>query len=154
LLNLAGERAGGNVTSFEIIPRIALEFAVKHAPMCRDPLTGRHPWYVLMELSSPAREGLRAVMEDVLQTGAERKLVDDATIAASLEQTSAFWLVRHHIADTQKYEGGSIKHDVSVPVNAVPDFIGEATAKVEAMIPGCRVVAFGHLGDGNVHFNV
>lgn len=154
LFNLAEERAGGMVTSFELIPRIALEFAVKHAPMCRDPLAGRHSWYVLLELSSQAREGLRALMEEILAAGAEGALVEDATIAASLEQTNAFWLLRHHIADTQKYEGGSIKHDISVPVNAVPDFIAEATAAVEAMIPDCRPVPFGHLGDGNIHFNV
>ena len=154
LLNLAEERAGGMVTGFELIPRIALEFAVKHAPMCRDPLTGSHAWYVLLELSSQARDGLHVQMEEILAAGAERTLVEDATIAASLEQTNAFWLLRHHIADTQKYEGGSIKHDVSVPVNAVPDFIAEATAAVEAMIPGCRPVPFGHLGDGNIHYNV
>jgi len=154
LLNLAEERAGGMVTSFELIPRIALEFAVRHAPMCRDPLTNSHAWYVLLELSSQARDGLRVLMEEILAAGVERTLVEDATIAASIEQTKAFWLLRHHIADTQKYEGGSIKHDVSVPVNAVPDFIAEATAAVEAMIPGCRPVPFGHLGDGNIHYNV
>src|SRR5438270_1270668 len=154
LLNFAQERAAGTVTGFELIPRIALEFAVKHAPTCRDPLAKPHAWYVLMELSSQAREGLRAAIEEILQAGADRHLIKDATIASSLEQTNAFWLLRHHIADTQKYEGGSIKHDVSVPVNAVPDFIAEATAAVEAMIPGCRPVPFGHLGDGNVHYNV
>ena len=154
LLNLAYERAGANVTGFELIPRIALEFAVKHAPACRDPLAQKHAWYVLLELSSQAREGTRATIEDILSTGAERGLIEDATIAESLEQTKAFWLLRHHIADTQKYEGGSIKQDVSVPVNAVPDFIDEATARVAAMIPGCRPVPFGHLGDGNIHYNV
>jgi D-lactate dehydrogenase (cytochrome) len=154
LLNLAYERAGGSVTSFELIPRIALEFAVKHAPVCRDPLASKHRWCVLMELSTQAREGLRAIMEDILSTGAERKLIEDATIAESLDQTKALWLLRHHIADTQKYEGGSIKQDVSVPVNTVPDFIAEATAKVEALVPGCRPVPFGHLGDGNIHYNV
>jgi D-lactate dehydrogenase (cytochrome) len=154
LLNLAGERAPGAVTGFELIPRIALEFAVKHAPMCRDPLARAYPWYALVELSSQAREGLRAAIEDILEAGEDRSLVEDATIAASLEQANAFWLLRHHIADTQKYEGGSIKHDISVPVNAVPEFIDEASAAVEATIPGCRVVAFGHLGDGNIHFNV
>jgi D-lactate dehydrogenase (cytochrome) len=154
LMNLAGERAPGAVTGFELIPRIALEFAVKHAPMCRDPLARAYPWYALVELSSQAREGLRAAIEDILEAGEERSLVEDATIAASLEQANAFWLLRHHIADTQKYEGGSIKHDISVPVNAVPELINEAGAAVEAMIPGCRVVAFGHLGDGNIHFNV
>jgi D-lactate dehydrogenase (cytochrome) len=154
LLNLANERAGGGVTSFELIPRILMEFAFRHAPPCRDPLGSPHPWYVLLELSSQQREGLRATMEDILSAGVEQGLVADATIAESLEQSKAFWLLRHHIADTQKYEGGSIKHDVSVPVNAVPEFIDQASAKVEAMIPGSRVCAFGHLGDGNVHFNV
>jgi D-lactate dehydrogenase (cytochrome) len=117
LLKLAEERAGGTVTSFELMPRVSLDWAIKHAPMCRDPLAGRHAWYVLMELSSQSPEGLRATIEDILATGAERGLIEDATIAASLEQSKAFWLVRHHIADTQKYEGGSIKHDVSEPVN-------------------------------------
>ena len=154
LLNLANERAGGSVTGFELIPRIALEFAVRHAPGCRDPLNGSHPWYVLLELSSQARGGLRAAIEEILAAGAEQNLVTDATIAASLEQAKAFWLLRHHIADTQKYEGGSIKHDVSVPVTAVPDFIVEASATVEAMIAGCRPCPFGHLGDGNIHFNI
>ena len=154
LLNLAYERAGSSVTGFELIPRIALEFAVKHAAACRDPLANKHAWYVLLELSSQAREGVRATVEDILATGAEQSLIEDATIAESLEQTKAFWLLRHHIADTQKYEGGSIKQDVSVPVNAVPDFIEEATAKVTTMIPGCRPVPFGHLGDGNIHYNV
>jgi D-lactate dehydrogenase (cytochrome) len=154
LLNLALECAGSSVTSFELIPRIAVEFAVRHAPACRDPLRASHSWYVLIELSSQEKEGLRRVIEEILQQGAEWSLVEDATIAASLEQRNAFWLLRHHIADTQKYEGGSIKHDISVPVNAVPDFIAEASAKVEAMIEGSRVVAFGHLGDGNVHFNI
>jgi len=154
LLNLVEERAGGPVTSFELIPRIALEFAVRHAPPCRDPLSDPHPWYVLLELSSQRREGLRATMEDILMTAAERRLINDATIAESLDQTKALWLLRHHIADTQKYEGGSIKQDVSVPVNAVPDFITEATAAVQALVPNSRPVPFGHLGDGNIHFNV
>jgi FAD/FMN-containing dehydrogenase len=154
LFDLANARAGGTVTGFELIPRIALEFAVRHAPLCRDPLGEPHPWYVLIELSSQAREGLRGSIEEILAAGAEQGLVHDATIAASLDHAKAFWLLRHHIADTQKYEGGSIKHDVSVPVAALPDFIIEASAKVEAMIPGCRPVPFGHLGDGNVHFNI
>src|SRR5438874_535894 len=97
LLNLAEERAGGMVTSFELIPRIALEFAVNHAPMCRDPLAGLHAWYVLLELSSQAREGLRVLMEEILAAGVERTLVEDATIAASIEQTNTFWLLRHYI---------------------------------------------------------
>jgi FAD/FMN-containing dehydrogenase len=154
LFNLANARAGGAVTGFELMPRIALEFAVRHAPQCRDPFSNWHPWYVLMELSSQARDGLRTTIEEILAAGAGQELISDATIATSLEQAKAFWLLRHHIADTQKYEGGSIKHDVSVPVTSVPDFIVEASTAVQAMIPGCRPCPFGHLGDGNVHFNI
>jgi FAD/FMN-containing dehydrogenase len=127
---------------------------MQYGPGCRDPLNDQHPWYVLIELSSQARDGLRGAIEDILATGVERGLVTDATIAASLDQTKTFWLLRHHIADTQKYAGGSIKHDVSVPVAAVPDFIAQASAAAIAVVPGCRPCPFGHLGDGNIHFNV
>jgi FAD/FMN-containing dehydrogenase len=155
LLHLVQERAGGTATSFELISRISLEFALRHGPGCRDPLGAAYPWYVLLELSSQASpESLRATLEDVLATGAGRGLVDDAAIAGSLEQTKAFWHLRAMLSETQKPEGGSIKHDVSVPVACVPDFLEQAAAAVEALIPGCRVVPFGHLGDGNVHFNV
>jgi FAD/FMN-containing dehydrogenase len=154
LLELAQQRAGGTVTSFELMPRIGIEFTVRHAHGCRDPLEKPHAWYVLVEFSSQLREGLRDAMEDVLATGIERGLVEDATLADSLERAKSLWHLRTMLSEAQKPEGGSIKHDVSVPVAAVPDFIAEASAAVEAMIAGCRPVPFGHLGDGNIHFNV
>jgi FAD/FMN-containing dehydrogenase len=154
LFGRANERAGGTITSFELMPRIGIEFAVHHGPGCRDPLAAPHPWYVMIELSSQSPEGLRGTLEDFLAEGAERGLVADATIAASLDQAKAFWHLRNMLSEVQKPEGGSIKHDVSVPVAAVPDFIDEAGAAVLAMIPRCRPVPFGHLGDGNIHFNV
>jgi FAD/FMN-containing dehydrogenase len=153
LFNLAGERAGGTVTSFELMSRTSVEFALRHGPGCRDPLGTPHPWYVLIELSSQAA-GLRGTLEDLLAAAIERGSLTDATIAASLDQRKAFWHVRDMLSDVQRFEGGSIKHDVSVPVAAVPDFIAQASVAVEALIPGCRPAAFGHLGDGNVHFNV
>jgi D-lactate dehydrogenase (cytochrome) len=153
LFKLAGERAGGTVTSFELMSRTSIEFALRHGPGCRDPLGAPHPWYVLVELASQAA-GLRGALEDLLGAAAEGGVVSDAAIAASLDQRKAFWHVRDMLSDVQRFEGGSIKHDVSVPVAAVPDFIAQASAAVEAMIPGCRPAAFGHLGDGNVHFNV
>jgi FAD/FMN-containing dehydrogenase len=153
LFNLAGERAGGTITSFELMSRTSVEFALRHGPGCRDPLGAPHPWYVLIELSSQAA-GLRGALEDLLGAAAEAGVVSDAAIAASLDQRKAFWHVRDMLSDVQRFEGGSIKHDVSVPVAAVPDFIARASAAVEALIPGCRPAAFGHLGDGNVHFNV
>jgi D-lactate dehydrogenase (cytochrome) len=154
LLNLAREKAGDMITGFEFMPRIGLDFLLEYLPGTRDPLAARHPWYVLIELSSQASEGLPAVVQELLAGGAERGFIGDAAIAASLEQANAFWHLREALADVQKHAGGSIKHDVSVPVAAVPDFIAQASAAAEALIPGSRPVPFGHLGDGNVHFNV
>jgi D-lactate dehydrogenase (cytochrome) len=154
LLNLVQERTGGAATSFELIARIAIDFALRHGRGVRDPLPEPHPWYVLLELSSPAREGLRATLEDLLTTAADQGLVTNATIAESLEQTNAFWHLRETLPETQKPEGGSIKHDVSVPVAAMPDFLDQASTAVTALIPGARPCPFGHLGDGNVHFNL
>jgi len=154
LLNLVQERTGGATTSFELMKRLAIEMAVKHGPGCRDPLTGTHPWYVLLEISSSEREGLRAALESALAAGAEAGLVNDATIAASLDQRQSFWRLRELLPEAQKPEGASIKHDVSVPLANVHDFLAEADAAVEALIPGSRPVPFGHLGDGNMHYNV
>ena len=154
LLNLARDRAAGTVTGFEIMPRLLIEFAVKHGPGIRDPLGSAHPWYVLFEITSQASEGLSTSVEDFLAHAAERGLVDDAVIAANLDQAKALWRLRHMLTEVQNPEGGSIKHDVSVPVAAVPAFIAEATAAAQALIPGCRPMPFGHLGDGNIHFNV
>jgi D-lactate dehydrogenase (cytochrome) len=154
LLALARERSGGAVTSFELIARLAMDFAFRHGAGLREPLPRAHPWYVLIELSSSQREGLRAKLEEVLAAAAEDGLIEDATIAASLEQRNAFWRLREYIPQAQKFEGGSIKHDVSVPVASVPDFLAQADAAVEQLVPGSRPVPFGHLGDGNIHYNV
>jgi len=107
-----------------------------------------------MELSSQRRDGLREVLEAVLAEGLERNLVLDATIADSIEQNKAFWRVREMFGEVQRFAGGSIKHDISVPVAAVPAFIRDANAVVTALIPGARPLPFGHLGDGNIHYNV
>jgi D-lactate dehydrogenase (cytochrome) len=106
-----------------------------------------------MELSSP-RDDARATLESILAKGMEEGIVDDAVIAANLSQRAAFWKLRDEMSAAQKPEGGSIKHDISVPVVAVPDFIKQANAAVVKLIPGCRPVPFGHLGDGNIHYNV
>jgi FAD/FMN-containing dehydrogenase len=134
--------------------RSGLEFVLQHAAGTRDPLGAPHPWYVLIELSSQAKTGLRDVMEDVLARGLQRGLIVDATIADSLEQAKAFWRIREMFGEVQRHVGGSVKHDVSVPVAAVPAFLKEADAAVIALIPGARPLPFGHLGDGNIHYNV
>jgi FAD/FMN-containing dehydrogenase len=154
LLNLARARVGGTVTSFELISRGIIDMAIKHGPGLRDPLTGKHPWYVLMEAGSQHGGALRASIEELLADAAQQGLVEDATIAASLEQAKSFWHMRHMLPEVQKPEGGSIKHDVSVPVAAIPDFLDQASAAVQKLIPGSRPVPFGHVGDGNMHFNI
>ncbi len=154
LLGVASERTAGGVTSFELMLRMGIEMVIEHAAGCRNPLSGPHPWYVLIELSSQARSGLRTVLEEILAAGLERGLIEDATIADSLDQAKMFWRIREMFGEVQRHVGGSIKHDVSVPVAAAPAFIKEASEAVTVLIPGARPLPFGHLGDGNIHFNV
>jgi D-lactate dehydrogenase (cytochrome) len=153
LLALASREAAGALTSFELIAEIAVATCVKYGPNLRDPLTSRHPWYVLMEISSP-RADARDTIEAILTAALERDVITDAVIAANLDQRHAFWTLREVISPVQRFEGGSIKHDISVPVAAVPQFIAEANAAVTRLIPGARPFPFGHLGDGNIHYNV
>ena len=153
LLAIAQGEAANALTSFELLSELAVDFSVRHGNDVRAPLEGRHPWYVLMELSSP-REDAAGGLEAILTRAVEEDIVDDAAIAASLSQRAAFWKLRDEMSWAQKPEGGSIKHDISVPVAAVPAFIAEADAAVVKLIPGARPVPFGHLGDGNLHYNV
>jgi FAD/FMN-containing dehydrogenase len=153
LLSIAQAEAASSLTSFELMAEIALDFSVKHGIGVRDPLGEKHAWYVLMELSSP-REDARATLEAILEKGLEDGIVDDAALAESLSQRQGFWKLRDEMSAAQKPEGGSIKHDISVPVATVPEFIAEANAAVVKLIPGARPVPFGHLGDGNIHYNV
>jgi FAD/FMN-containing dehydrogenase len=153
LLSISQSEAAGSLTSFELLSDIAVDFSVRHGIDIRDPLGGPHRWYVLMELSS-SRDDARAALESILTQGMDQDIVDDAVIAANLSQRSAFWKLRDEMSAAQKPEGGSIKHDISVPVASVPDFIEQANAAVVKLIPGSRPVPFGHLGDGNIHYNV
>src|SRR6516165_1256563 len=153
LLTIAQGEASNALTSFELLAEMAVDFSIRHGIDVRDPLAQKHPWYVLMELSSP-RDDARATLESILTRAMEEEIVDDAVIAANLTQRSAFWKLRDEMSAAQKPEGGSIKHDISVPVAAVPEFIAEADAAVVKLIPGARPVPFGHLGDGNLHYNV
>ncbi|WP_299480115.1 FAD-binding oxidoreductase [uncultured Roseibium sp.] len=155
LFTTARAQAGPVLTGFEIMPRIGLEFCLKHLEAARDPLEGEHEWYVLMELSSgsdafPVRDLLESILGDAFEDG----LVEDAAFAQNLSQVHDFWHIRHGMSEVQKPEGGSIKHDVSVPVSHIPDFLDRAIAAVSEFVPGCRPVPFGHIGDGNIHFNV
>src|ERR1700755_2389214 len=153
LLSVLPNEAAGTLTSFELLSEISVDFSIRHGIDVRDPLETKHPWYVLMELSSP-RDDARSTLEAILEQGMEAGIVDDAAIAANLSQRQAFWKLRDEMSAAQKPEGGSIKHDISVPVAAVPDFIAQADDAVVKLIPGSRPVPFGHLGDGNIHYNV
>jgi FAD/FMN-containing dehydrogenase len=154
LLGIASERTSCGVTSFELMARSGVDAVVKHDASSRNPLAGPHPWYVLIELSAQARTGLREVLEGILSEGQQKGLVLDATIADSLGQGKAFWRIREMFGEVQRHIGASIKHDVSVPVAAIPVFIEEVNAAVSKLIPGCRPLPFGHVGDGNIHYNV
>ncbi|MDA9401041.1 FAD-binding oxidoreductase [Bradyrhizobium sp. CCBAU 45389] len=153
LLTVAQGEAANALTSFELLSEMAVDFSVRHGIDVRDPLAEKHPWYVLMELSSPGDDA-RTPLETILTRAMEEEIVDDAVIAASLAQRNNFWKLREEMSAAQKPEGGSIKHDISVPVAAVPAFIEEANAAVVKLIPGARPVPFGHLGDGNLHYNI
>lgn len=149
LLSLAKEMSGNRVVAFELIADIALQFAIRHAGV-RHPLSESSPWYVLAELSDP----VPGAMMTLLEAAMERGLVTDAALAQSDAQRSNFWAARELISESQKPEGGSIKHDIAVPVSQVPQFLAEADAAVTRLLPGCRFISFGHLGDGNIHYNV
>jgi FAD/FMN-containing dehydrogenase len=152
-LLFAQANVGEDIKTFEIIPRIGVDFVTRHMA-ARDPLNTPHEWYVLLELTSSAAQGLNAKMTGLLEEALERDIIDDASIAASLEQRHQFWNVREWLSEVQKYEGGSIKHDVSVPVHAVPAFLQDVIEAIEQLIPSARPVPFGHLGDGNIHCNI
>ena len=149
------ERAGPMLTAFEIMPRIGVDFVLRHGSGVRDPFPSPYPWYVLFELTSPFEgDGLRRLAETLLNEGIETGEIDNAVIASSLTQAAELWRLRELMSEVQKEEGGSIKHDVAVPVARVPELVARANQLVELMIPGARPVPFGHLGDGNIHYNV
>ena len=151
----ARQASGDQLTAFELIPRLGLEMALRHAPGVSDPLAAPTRWYALLETSSSQSEsGLRPALEGFLAEAMTQGLVQDGVVASSGEQARALWRIREGMVEGQKYEGGSIKHDVSVPVSKVAEFIVRAIAAVEAKLPGIRPVAFGHVGDGNIHFNL
>ncbi len=155
LFRHARAASGEAVTACELMPRIGLDFVLRHIPGTRDPLSGRHAYYVLLELSGFDRAGrLRETMETILGEAAESELVEDATVAADEGQARALWRLRESLSEAQRPEGGSIKHDIAVPLSRVADFIAEADAAVAAALPGIRPVPFGHLGDGNIHYNL
>jgi FAD/FMN-containing dehydrogenase len=156
LLAHAEQIAGGALEGFEIMPRHSLEAVLAHVPGSRNPLAGDHAWNALIELAADRAqaEALPALAQTLLESAFEAGLVEDATIAANEAQAEAFWLLRDEIAPAERALGPAMQHDISVPVARMAAFIEQTSPLVEARFPGVRVVAFGHLGDGNVHYHV
>ncbi|VBB69302.1 D-2-hydroxyglutarate dehydrogenase [invertebrate metagenome] len=155
LLSQARAASGDSVTAFELMPRLGLVFCLHHLPGIADPFAMAWPWYVLIELSTANRTAkLRTVLESLLEQSLVAGAIGDAVIADNLEKTASLWRIREGLPEAQRREGGSIKHDISVPVSRIPEFLTQATTAVTEYIPGIRVCAFGHVGDGNIHFNL
>ncbi|MDZ4791694.1 MAG: FAD-binding oxidoreductase [Hyphomicrobiales bacterium] len=154
LFEMARDDAGPGLTLFELMPRIGIEFVTKHMAG-RDPLADAYPWYALIEISSPSKDGRASELSmQLMEYALEAEVVKDAVIASSLAQAVELRHLREAISEAQKFEGGSIKHDVSIPIATVPEFIARASEMIERMAPGARPVPFGHFGDGNIHFNI
>jgi FAD/FMN-containing dehydrogenase len=149
LLTLVKDCAGNRVVAFELVPEQGMQFTEKHMSV-RRPLATVSPWYVLLELADATPELAIDILEQAMTSG----LASDGTLAQTEAQRQELWLIREKLSESQKFEGGSIKHDVSVPVSKVPQFIAEASAALDGFMPDTRLVCFGHLGDGNMHFNV
>jgi FAD/FMN-containing dehydrogenase len=155
LFRAARTHVGDDMVAFELMPRIALDMVFEHIPGTRDPMDSSHAWYVLMELASArAQEVSDETLTDFLGACFDDALVQDGIVASSEAQRQELWHIRHAISEAQKEAGGSIKHDISVPVSRMPEFLRDADPLMEKLLPGCRPVPFGHLGDGNLHYNV
>jgi FAD/FMN-containing dehydrogenase len=155
LLSQLKAATGDCVSTFELVPRIALDLVLRHIESAADPLDEPHPWYVLLEIGMGRLEaGMREAVETELASAMERGEIVDAALAASESQREMFWRLRETIPEAQRREGASIKHDVSVTTSELPRFMGEASALIAQIAPQGRIVAYGHLGDGNLHFNV
>jgi FAD/FMN-containing dehydrogenase len=154
LLTRARRAVDAGLEAFELMARQGVVFALRNIPGQRDPLTTDPPWRVLLEIASPDLDGAGRRMESLLAEACEQGLAGEAVIAASEAQAAAFWSLRENQSAAQKPEGATWKHDISVPVSQVPRFIHEASEAMAAFSPGCRISAFGHVGDGNIHFDV
>lgn len=154
LLARAKDETGGAVEAFELMGRLGFELTIRNLPGLRDPLPSIHPWYVLIEIASGEPGAAEAALERLLTSALERGLISDAAVAQTETQMKAFWHIREGQSAGQKPEGAAWKHDVSVPVSQIPVFIERANSAIASAYPGTRIVAFGHVGDGNVHYDV
>jgi FAD/FMN-containing dehydrogenase len=155
LLGRMRTATGDAVGAFELLPRVLLDFSLKHVPGVVDPLAARHDWYALIDVTAGTADApLREIVEEALAAAMEEGLVLDAALSDSDARRRQLWFIREAVVEAQNHEGVSIKHDVSVPVSSVAEFMRRATAACEGRMPGIRVCGFGHVGDGNIHFNL
>jgi FAD/FMN-containing dehydrogenase len=154
LLHRFRGRCGDRLTGFELVSRLCLDILFGHIERFTDPLPQRHEWYVLCELTDTrGADELRALAEESLEEGLREKLVLDVVLAQSQAQADQLWRMREEIPEANRREAPWIRHDVSVPVSRIPELIARGCEALTARYPGVRIVAFGHIGDGNIHFN-
>ena len=152
LFYLMRERTGSRLTAFELMPRFGIELQLKYGMLARDPAASVSPWYALIEVNRMTG-GVPGALQSALEEAFAQAIITDASVAQSEADRTLMWATREQMSEVQSKEGASIKHDVSVPIAAVPRFLAEATAAVEKVVPGIRPCSFGHMGDGNIHFN-
>ncbi len=152
---LARQAAGSSLTTFELIPRVGIQMVLRHGSQVRHPLSEEYEWYVLIEMTGLEATGVsNTTLENLLEVALEEETLQDAVVASSIAQRNEIWRLRDLMSEVQSLEGGSIKHDVSVPIARIPEFINRANDLMEVMVPGARPVPFGHYGDGNNHYNI
>jgi FAD/FMN-containing dehydrogenase len=154
LLALLRSEAGERLSSFELLPRIAVELTTRHIGGVTDPLAAVYPWYILCELTSSSDEPLSELLQQTLAEASERSLLLDAAVSTSERVRAAFWRLRESVPEAQRHAGSSLKHDISVPVASLPEFISEASHWVQQHVADGVLVCYGHAGDGNLHFNI
>jgi FAD/FMN-containing dehydrogenase len=155
LFDLARTQLGSDLTAFELISERCMELVAKHFPACRRPLSSSAPWWVLMEVSSlQSAATSQAQLQACLETAFEKELLQDAALSESQAQLQQFWALRENISEAQGHEGKNIKHDIAIPISDIARFVETTSTAITEAFPGTRMVVFGHLGDGNLHFNV
>ena len=154
LLPLLRKQAGGRLTAWELLNRQALDLVLTHLPGAHDPFRAAHRWYGLVELAGTADDDVDTLLESALCAALEEDLVLDAVVASGRTQRTALWALREGISEVQKTEGASIKHDITLPIAALPGFVAEVGPLLETLLPGLRLVTYGHVGDGNLHYNL
>ena len=157
LLSLAKQISGDSLIAFEILPRIGLDFTIKHMTGCREPLDEKYDWYIVLECATSLSTdliNLEEILEKILEEAMENEFVLDGIVPKNVAEQKAIWNLREFMSEAQKFEGGSIKHDVAIPVSKIPEFLELGIKAVKKACPGIRPVPFGHIGDGNIHFNL